>query len=83
MDNNGLDLNNRLQASLAEIEENEEIFNAKSSDILDKSEEKAFIKEECQNVDDQVTTLSENSRTKIELLIKDFIRVLKYFNYSL
>jgi hypothetical protein len=77
LDNNGLDLNNRLQASLVEIEESEEMFNSKSSIILDKSEEKALIKEECQNVDDQVTTHSENSRTKIELLIKDFIRVLK------
>jgi hypothetical protein len=66
-----------MQGCLATITDSEDQLNVKVDQIKQKIIVRTEIKEQCRKIDDRVTYLSENSRTKIELLIKDLLRIIK------
>lgn len=76
MDKNGIRLNKNLQGCLAAITDSEQVLSEKVDLINAKIDSRSEVKEHCREIDDEVTKFSEESRTKIEVLLKDLNKVI-------
>lgn len=80
LDRNGITLNDKLQQHITDINSYEDTLSTKIDHINELIDSRADVKEECRQIDDQVTSLASATKTKIELLVRDLSRVVKQKN---